>query len=1175
VPQLDKVRIVICQIESHPAFYIGRLAFPEEPFVPPTSELSLGHLSSLGVEGVTTLQEHFKSTYLKWSFSRLNGILRHPLLNEDVLTVILFPEGGVHVQELPTVNDYVKTTQNIVVAGSHTIQDTEESKRIYKSLGKSPRQIISKGNQASLSVIFSQNKISTRKKQILSPFERTDISSLTSNTIKVAPILTSSPMGELRILPLICADALQNPSIKGDFDLATIVSYTPKPNQFNNYVNTIVDKAKVAAYCNDGAFGGSKIALPLDIRRDSWFFKGPLGGHLPPGDILAVFDIPLGIHGTEVGVVNPQNQIQIKLLSFISYSLSSNKIYLVTKELNEISKLQDNNARYRRLSSLIDKQNLDIFHEHRIRYLADLARNGIDVDYWDIIGNDLIIKQYDLRKLESSMADNCTSVFYDAILDGDNGERHNSVISFSKQCKNKSLNKQLIPKNNINQTSKKKPIILNRDNECEALLSCFDSRDEHLVKITGLPAIGKSAVVHKALEQTAFNNILKIQLAPSSTIEFINAKISGLETEPTTTSQIQQRTAINESKLRDSIASHDIIWLESSEQLLSSANWRSREIENYIDRIINLAIEEETFIIFESTINLPLDLIKSHPISRIHVKGFERENALHGVSLLNQQLRKLSLDPKELSEETKIDLVNKLGGHPLAIILCAYSLNENGLSHVLNSLKSSSGFYLRVINKILQNINLTEAEELILRLLSGSSIDVPRDLIAQVCNFPTVDVIRNLARQSLIDISSINNITIPGILRNRFQFSEISENLQNNFHRGATKFYSRLTKEFPGKIEYAIAAEFHSTLSGEPTDVKTGFIDSNFAQTQKLYDDRQFDKAAKLMEEIIQVKKSEDVLRLASLIFAEIRQYDRALKFTKKVFEYNQTDSFLFRDLSKIFLKHSREDIAEKLVLIAQGTKIYESSIFMVQGQIARRKNNLSQAQWYYEEAVKANRNSPWPFFYLGEILLKQGLIEEAITILHQGLVFCERRNYISRYAHNAIKNKLGLTYLLNNDLDLASPLIESLVDDSPNNPEIIQAYALLIVKRDGIDHAEDAFRKFRKVKPRTWKQKGQYNLLYGILLLHLNKVSEANECFALAHRYEPNNVYYMIKYAKSLYSIAKNHQVGYEQQLSHDTALKCANIIKAIKKYDPDNHVARRLEEDLYIEFDIQLSKI
>ena len=75
------IRLVVCQLECHPAFYRDRLACLEEPFMPESYKVSLSQLGSLGIP-ITEMQEFFKEEYLKWHKKRLQELLKHSLLNE-------------------------------------------------------------------------------------------------------------------------------------------------------------------------------------------------------------------------------------------------------------------------------------------------------------------------------------------------------------------------------------------------------------------------------------------------------------------------------------------------------------------------------------------------------------------------------------------------------------------------------------------------------------------------------------------------------------------------------------------------------------------------------------------------------------------------------------------------------------------------------------------------------------------------------------------------------------------------------------------------------------------------------------------------------------------------------------------------------------------------------------
>ena len=67
---MRRLRVALCQIESHPAVYSGHLAHTEEPFVPPPNGPSLSRLSAKGID-VQALQEHCGMEYAAWLERRL------------------------------------------------------------------------------------------------------------------------------------------------------------------------------------------------------------------------------------------------------------------------------------------------------------------------------------------------------------------------------------------------------------------------------------------------------------------------------------------------------------------------------------------------------------------------------------------------------------------------------------------------------------------------------------------------------------------------------------------------------------------------------------------------------------------------------------------------------------------------------------------------------------------------------------------------------------------------------------------------------------------------------------------------------------------------------------------------------------------------------------------------
>ena len=105
----ERIRLVVFQIECHPAFYRDRLAFLEEPFVPDLYKSSLSYLGGLGIP-VTNIQELIKQEYIEWHKKRLQELLTHPLLHEGVPCIIVFPEGSIPIDCLLMLCDFAKST---------------------------------------------------------------------------------------------------------------------------------------------------------------------------------------------------------------------------------------------------------------------------------------------------------------------------------------------------------------------------------------------------------------------------------------------------------------------------------------------------------------------------------------------------------------------------------------------------------------------------------------------------------------------------------------------------------------------------------------------------------------------------------------------------------------------------------------------------------------------------------------------------------------------------------------------------------------------------------------------------------------------------------------------------------------------------------------------------------
>jgi len=831
------------------------------------------------------------------------------------------------------------------------------------------------------------------------------------------------------------------------------------------------------------------------------------------------------------------------------------------------------NVRHAKLNSILKKRLHNTNQQIRLEHLLDLSRSGVDSEnLWEVYGSDIILDIHGLKDLESFLAKSCNDKLLQQFLIGDLEKVSlEKLQKFLIDCRKKIVDPDKVNFFSPKKLSETKDVFINREDEVSKILNFFDHPNEFLLEVSGLPQIGKTSIISNSLDRTNIVKIKKIPLLNTSSVEYIIAEITespiGLHKDNIELLNI----------LKDALKNWDTIWFENTQDLLVSRQWKSPEIERLINDFVSIALSDKskTKIIFESSSMLPLKLNDPSLLNKLKIGGFERTLLKHGIAILDRQMRRLDLNPNDISDEIKAQLTKDLGGHPLAIIFCADAICEEGLETTISALKKGVGFYREVTDRIVNVFTLSKEDTLILRLLSGCRIEVPRDVIANTCKFPATEYISNLGRQCLIEIVSPTTIRLPGVLRNRFRFNSLDEETKHSLHKNAAVSYNHLAKLNPSQLEYAVEAEYHSAAIGEVLKDVTGLIDGQVAAIKKFYDDQNYEMANKLIKPLITEKSSLDLIRLSTLIDVQLGNLDKALINAKKVLTINPSDNHLFFVLGKAALTQSRPEYGDKIVSIGRVAGVLETKVSLLEGRIYLRRRDFGHAKDCFKQAIRSAWADPWAYYYLGTTYMRMGDFPEAINILYEGEKYVSDPNRkIRGNVKNAIRTKLGAVYVLNGDLEPASKILEYCLETDPDHPETLYTFWLLKVRKEGVEKVSEAFEVFKKAKPKRWEM-GQYHLYYGLFYKAIDNLKDANEQFALAYKSESSNVYIMIQYADSLYSLALLAKRETEIELSKNRAIKCAYIVKRIFEFDPDNQFAENIQIDLYSEFDIQLSKL
>lgn len=687
--------------------------------------------------------------------------------------------------------------------------------------------------------------------------------------------------------------------------------------------------------------------------------------------------------------------------------------------------------------------------------------------------------------------------------------------------------------------------------------------------------MGKGVAIQKALGQWPHPKIIEIEVNESSSADYIACKIL-----PNLFSREQGKNGaltahVTEQEFINMFNTLDILWVHNTEKLLQTEGWKNFEIKNLIEMIILAASKSTVKIIFETRRELQLELQDPSICFRRRIYGLDRKYKPHGISYLEYQLRRNGISPQTLDDHLKGEIVDKLGGHPVAIALCADAIYDEGIIRVTEILKQKKGFYLNFVKSILRNIDLSDDERLILNLLSGCRLPVPREAILATFDYPVAPYLRNLIQLCMVEVDSASNIRLPGLLESFFDLEVIPVEIRKRFHRNCFDCYKGLFIKNKARVEYAIEADFHGGLGDIQSNLSSQLVDSQLAIAQKLYDKQDYKTAQTVLDRILKVKSTNDILRLSALVDARCNNFVSALDKAKIVFKKNLRDTWLLSDIARTALSQGRDDIAEELIGIAKVANMEDTSILLVSGRMLLRRGELLDAEEKFKDARKLTKRNPWPYYYLGKTYIRQGEIEKAIDALFEGEQFIYDNNIRNANVLTAIRTQLGIAYIFDERIDLASPILERLFEDERDDPEVMRAYAMMSLKKEGIQKAHEAYKRLKEAEIKSSYDRSQYHLFYGLFYLGIGEKGKASEEFSKAHKADRNNVYVMMKLAKTYFEMATESWIDGDVDIAKTYATDCGEIVKKILEFDHDNVTGRHLQEDLYNKFGIELSNV
>jgi hypothetical protein len=215
-------------------------------------------------------------------------------------------------------------------------------------------------------------------KQTPAVFENTDVGSGAPELQRASPLQVELRGQRLKLLPLVCSEALNVFSPTEPYDAVIVVARHDAPAGFDPLIKMNVTTQHPVVLCNDGAFGDSAIHTIHDDRMlGVWWWSPPISGRLPPGDSILIADINLEATAVQKGVANPARPASLVAAASIVADGDNAGAYTVAQELSEIAQKGDNTLQLQLLEGVQQQWNPKGLAQLVIPHAKTLAKAGV------------------------------------------------------------------------------------------------------------------------------------------------------------------------------------------------------------------------------------------------------------------------------------------------------------------------------------------------------------------------------------------------------------------------------------------------------------------------------------------------------------------------------------------------------------------------------------------------------------------------------------------------------------------------------------------------------------------------------------------------------------------------------------------------------------------------------
>ncbi|QNK57438.1 hypothetical protein [Paenibacillus sp. PAMC21692] len=976
------IKISVAQINYNPAYFSGGCDLLVEPFGDNST-----FVTKVKNEVFYQLSDKLKVRYLKWLQTKIFAIIDAAL--KQSTDILVFPEYSIPHFLLKEVFEYVKTSQLVVVAGTHMI--SSRCFPVYSDLG----------------IAYNDDYIGCAAAPVLNLNGTNDLIFKYSRSKWESSL--EFPKGENRhwvsfeknghlvnLGVFICIDGLRKSFHDTEKELAVIIipSWSPSVEPFNAAAFQAIYNELPLVYANTSYIGGSRIFAPFPETDGHWFSEKQGTKELSKNS-EGLVTVCIDLNNVRRSAATVREHVTARITDV------SNLVYLYNIDGEEVlTNLEKLSGKYdehiinnllRNCSDEVVRRKLnEIIHQERMGLLRGekLIQLTSYIAVSEITYSDLVQEQAEttLRHITS----------HPELLS------EKDILATLSAVSTKSLQIISNVNNEIDKPKSEERPFFDRQSELVKLRNFINAESDKLLIIQGVRGIGKTFLVEQ---------IPRRILPPNNQWKRINIKFSVGMGFPLFIDDVAFQLGLRDKFIE---SNEEQLYLHIRKVLESFEGYRAGMI--IVDDFHHILDKEGSFVdhrflIFideflkRVAVNKKLILITNRHISLNGQIGFFSSMTLRGlneesiVSIVDYHYKNITGRVESITISDS--LLRYLYGNPLAAVITAQYLQHHSIDSLNHTTDLFKRFQEQFITNLLSEVRFKPEEKELLDFISTSKEDVSSQIIYK-WKSGIYNVVDSLCSQFILEYNAEKDVySIHPLVRDYF-YNQLDLHVRVSYHHKFAEVNEDTIREFESKEEpvppkYISELIYHfagSLQIDKLSSYKSQYLDELKPIADALFKNKKYDKALEyylILNEISYIKRL-DVTEKLFMCYGNLGRWREARDFFEKTVSIKNA-SYLYAKYAELLAVKTRE-FAEAESFVLTGEEIYISSnskrkweyakIKYTLGRIRERQGNDRDSQGLYKEALSFDPTNLYYMFRYAKCLIKNG--KDASDIIEGGL---------------------------------------------------------------------------------------------------------------------------------------------------------------------------------------------